>query len=87
MDITEITDAESITVNSEVVKAGFVAAIEAETEIQAINESKESIALNTSNTGDTFWVEVETEPEVDSAGNEFSDDKSEKTWPWYWVRG
>ena len=39
VDITEITNAESITVNSEVVKAGFVAEIEAETEIQAINKS------------------------------------------------
>ena len=77
-DITEITDAESITVNFEVVKAGFVAAIEAETEIQAINESEESIALKTANAGDMFPIEVETEPEVDSAGNEFSDDKSEK---------
>ena len=40
VDITEITDAESITMNSEFAKAGFVAAIEAETEIQAIKESK-----------------------------------------------
>ena len=76
---TEITDAESITVNFEVVKAGFAAAIEAETEIQAINESEESVALKTANAGDMFPIEVETEPEIDSAGNEFSDDKSEKT--------
>ena len=78
VDITDITDAESITVNSEVVKAGFVAAIEADTEIQAINKSEESIALKTENAGDTFSVEVKTEPEVESSGNEFGDEKSEK---------
>ena len=78
MDTIEITDAESITVNYEVVKAGFVAAIEAETEIQATNDSEEYIALKTANASDKFSVEVETEPEVDSAGNEFGNDKSEK---------
>ena len=78
VDIAEITDAESITVNPEVVKSGYVAAIEAETEIQAINESEEYISLKTANAGDTFSVDVETEPEVDSAGNEFGHDKSEK---------
>ena len=55
-----------------------MAEIEAETEIQAINNSEESIALKTENYVNTFSVEVKTEPEVDSSGNEFGDDKSEK---------
>ena len=76
VDITKIIDAESITVNSEVAKAGFVAAIEADTEIQAMNEFDVSIALKTENDGDAFSVEIETEPEVDCTGNEFGDDKS-----------